>query len=100
MVVALFLMVLSLACHSHIASARPRKAVRSYKETSQRTFKQSPAVLRSSHCRSRNLFVERWESESPWRTHMSGEAMERFEASGAGNVIEESVLHRLKPVAG
>jgi quinol monooxygenase YgiN len=45
------------------------------------------------------VFVERWESEALWRAHMGGEAMQRFQASGASNLIEEFTLHRLTPVA-
>jgi len=46
------------------------------------------------------VFIERWESEALWRAHMSGEAMQRFQASGASNLIEGFTLHRLMPVAG
>jgi quinol monooxygenase YgiN len=46
------------------------------------------------------IFVETWESEELWRAHMSGDAMRRFQASGAGELIQDFILHRLVPVAG
>ncbi|MBE7211108.1 MAG: antibiotic biosynthesis monooxygenase [Gluconacetobacter diazotrophicus] len=46
------------------------------------------------------VFVERWESETLWRAHMTGEAMQRFRATGAGDHFADSTLHRLHKVAG
>ena len=45
------------------------------------------------------VFVETWETETLWRAHMSGPPMQRFQAGGAGNLIQDFVLHRLGPVA-
>jgi quinol monooxygenase YgiN len=45
------------------------------------------------------VFVETWESEALWRAHMSGPAMQRFQASGAGEFIQDFALHRLALVA-
>jgi quinol monooxygenase YgiN len=45
------------------------------------------------------VFVEKWENEALWRAHMSGLGMQRFHASGASELIQEFVLHRLALVA-
>jgi quinol monooxygenase YgiN len=45
------------------------------------------------------VFVETWENEALWRAHMSGLAIQRFQASGANELIREFVLHRLALVA-
>jgi quinol monooxygenase YgiN len=44
-------------------------------------------------------FVESWASEREWRAHMNGAAMQRFQANGAGRLIEDFELYRLAPVA-
>jgi quinol monooxygenase YgiN len=46
------------------------------------------------------VFVETWKGEEPWRAHMSGRAMQQFQASGAGELIQDFVLHRLAHIAG
>ena len=46
------------------------------------------------------IFVESWASEPEWRTHMQGAAIQRFQASGAGNLIADFTLHQMKQVAG
>jgi quinol monooxygenase YgiN len=44
------------------------------------------------------IFVESWESEAAWKTHMEAPAITHFRANG-GEHIEEFTLHRLTPVA-
>jgi quinol monooxygenase YgiN len=46
------------------------------------------------------VFVETWQSEESWHAHMNGYAMRRFQNSGAGELIQDFILHRLSPVAG
>lgn len=46
------------------------------------------------------IFVETWESETHWRAHMEGAAMQRFQAGGAGDYFADFTLHRLHKVAG
>ena len=46
------------------------------------------------------VFVESWETEKQWRDHMEGEAMQRFRATGASDLIEDFSLLQLDPVAG
>jgi quinol monooxygenase YgiN len=46
------------------------------------------------------IFVETWESEAEWHTHMQGAAMQRFQASGVGEYFADFALHRLTKVAG
>ena len=45
------------------------------------------------------IFVESWESEEQWRAHMQGEAIKRFHASGASNLIQDFSLFRMNLVA-
>ena len=45
------------------------------------------------------IFVESWESEEQWRAHMQDEAIKRFHASGASNLIQEFSLFRMNLVA-
>jgi quinol monooxygenase YgiN len=45
------------------------------------------------------VFVETWENEALWRAHMNGQAMQHFQASGAGKLIQDFALHRLAPIA-
>ena len=45
------------------------------------------------------VFVETWENEVLWHAHMNGLAMQRFQASGAGELIQDFALHRLTPIA-
>ena len=45
------------------------------------------------------VFVETWENEVLWRAHMNGLAIKRFQASGAGKLIQDFALHRLAPAA-
>jgi len=45
------------------------------------------------------VFVETWASEAHWRAHMRGQAMQRFQASGASQLFQNFALHRLAPVA-
>jgi quinol monooxygenase YgiN len=45
------------------------------------------------------VFLEKWENEALWRAHMSGLAMQCFQASGASELIQDFVLHRLALVA-
>ena len=45
------------------------------------------------------VFVESWESEEQWRAHMQGEAIKRFHASGASNLIQDFSLFRMNLVA-
>lgn len=44
------------------------------------------------------IFTEQWASEAHWQAHMNGEAMRRFQASGAGSLIQDFSLFRLKLV--
>lgn len=46
------------------------------------------------------IFVETWESEAQWHTHMQGAAMQRFQASGVGEYFADFALHRLTKVTG
>ena len=46
------------------------------------------------------IFVETWKSEARWRAHMEGPAMQRFQASGAGDCFADFALHRLHKVVG
>ena len=46
------------------------------------------------------IFVETWESEAEWHTHMQGAAMQRFQASGVGEYFADFALHRLTKVPG
>lgn len=41
------------------------------------------------------IFTESWASEEEWRAHMDGDAMKRFQASGAGELIQDFTLFRL-----
>jgi len=45
------------------------------------------------------IFVESWESERAWKAHMQGAAIKRFQASGAGHLIQDFALHRMALVA-
>jgi quinol monooxygenase YgiN len=45
------------------------------------------------------IFVESWENETLWRAHMNGQAIRRFQASGAGSFIQDFALHRMALVA-
>jgi quinol monooxygenase YgiN len=45
------------------------------------------------------IFTESWATESLWRAHMEGDAMRRFQNSGASRLIEEFALFRLGLVA-
>lgn len=45
------------------------------------------------------IFTESWASEADWRAHMNGDAIKRFQASGAGRFIEDFTLFRLNLVA-
>jgi quinol monooxygenase YgiN len=45
------------------------------------------------------VFVETWASETQWRAHMHGPAIKRFQASGAGNLIQDFSLIRMNLVA-
>jgi quinol monooxygenase YgiN len=45
------------------------------------------------------VFVESWESEEHWRAHMQGEAIKRFHASSASNLIQDFSLFRMNLVA-
>lgn len=45
------------------------------------------------------IFTEQWASEAHWQAHMNGEAMRRFQASGAGSLIQDFSLFRLALVA-
>jgi quinol monooxygenase YgiN len=45
------------------------------------------------------VFVESWETEEQWRAHMQGEAIKRFHASGARNLIQDFSLFRMNLVA-
>ena len=45
------------------------------------------------------VFVERWASEEAWRAHMQGAAIRRFQASGAGRMIDDFSLFRMALVA-
>ncbi|PVM88588.1 putative quinol monooxygenase [Caulobacter endophyticus] len=40
------------------------------------------------------IFTETWESEAHWRAHMQGAAIQRFQASGAGQMIADFSLFR------
>ncbi|AYO80064.1 antibiotic biosynthesis monooxygenase [Sphingobium yanoikuyae] len=46
------------------------------------------------------IFVETWASESQWRAHMEGAAMQRFQARGVGDYFADFALHRLNQIAG
>lgn len=46
------------------------------------------------------IFVETWASEAEWLDHMQGNAIKRFQDSGAGNFIEDFKLHKMACVAG
>jgi quinol monooxygenase YgiN len=46
------------------------------------------------------IFVESWKSEALWRAHMEGMALQRFQATGAGNLFADFTLHRLAKIAG
>lgn len=46
------------------------------------------------------IFVESWASEALWNAHMQGDAIRRFQASGADDLIAEFTLHRMRCVAG
>jgi quinol monooxygenase YgiN len=46
------------------------------------------------------VFIETWASEAAWKAHMQGEAIARFRASGAGDLIVDRRILRLTPVAG
>ncbi|MBH0239651.1 putative quinol monooxygenase [Methylobrevis albus] len=46
------------------------------------------------------IFVESWASEAAWQAHMEGDAIRRFRASGAGDLVADLALHRLVQVAG
>lgn len=41
------------------------------------------------------IFTETWANEAQWRAHMEGDAMRRFQASGAGRLIKDFTLFRL-----
>lgn len=45
------------------------------------------------------IFTEEWASESEWRAHMQGAAMQRFHATGAARLIENFTLFRARRVA-
>jgi quinol monooxygenase YgiN len=45
------------------------------------------------------IFTESWATEREWRAHMEGDAMRRFQSSGASRLIEEFALFRLGLVA-
>jgi quinol monooxygenase YgiN len=45
------------------------------------------------------IFVESWASEEAWRAHMQGAPMNRFRASGAGELIQDFALYRMSLVA-
>ena len=45
------------------------------------------------------VFIDSWESEVHWRAHMQGAGIKRFHASGAGNLIGDFSLIRMKLVA-
>lgn len=45
------------------------------------------------------IFVESWATDAAWRAHMEGAAIQRFQASGAGKLIQDFALHRLTLVA-
>jgi quinol monooxygenase YgiN len=45
------------------------------------------------------VFVESWASEAAWRAHMQAPAIRRFQASGAGRLIQDFTLHRMALVA-
>ena len=44
------------------------------------------------------VFVETWASEADWRAHMQGGAIQRFHASGAGNLFQDFSLIRMNLV--
>lgn len=44
------------------------------------------------------VFIESWESEAKWQTHMQGAAIKRFHASGASNLIQDFSLIRMNQV--
>ncbi|SCY14294.1 Quinol monooxygenase YgiN [Flavobacterium anhuiense] len=46
------------------------------------------------------VFVETWASEQDWRAHMQGEAIKKFQASGAARWIADFTLHRMTKIAG
>ena len=45
------------------------------------------------------VFVESWASEAAWRAHMQGPAIRRFQASGAGRLIQDFALYRMALIA-
>ncbi len=46
------------------------------------------------------IFTEAWASESEWRAHMQGAAVQRFHATGAARLITDFTLFRTRRVAG
>jgi quinol monooxygenase YgiN len=45
------------------------------------------------------VFTEIWATEKQWRAHMQGAAIRRFQASGAGDFIQDFALIRAGLVA-
>ena len=89
-----------------IATAVPgrEQALRAAQETLVAETVKEPGCLRYELHQSLDggrtlVFVERWASEAAWRTHMQGAAIRRFQASGAGRLIQNFSLLRLALVA-
>ena len=89
-----------------IATAVPgqEKALRAAQETLVAETVKEPGCIRYELHQSLEdgrvlIFVESWATEDLWRAHMRSPAMKRFQASGAGSLIQDFVLHRMALVA-
>jgi quinol monooxygenase YgiN len=89
-----------------IATAAPgkEKALRAAQTTLVAETVKEPGCLRYELHQSLEdgrvlIFVESWASEQLWRAHMNGTAIRRFQASGAGGLIQDFALHRMALVA-